>query len=213
MRLQDNSVIAGLCVCKRIHVSQVCMHRRVISVAALVLTSAALLPAQSDSLPSALLYSDSVSFFVTPPSGWVLDSETGKVDGVLAAVFRRGESWRQGRAVMYANTIALADTRRATFERAVANAATDWAARAGDGAITSLSAPATASGDVPLIKRFVSVRHGAFEAVAYFHHGAYAPILVLTARSQAEFDAAFPAFEAFVRSYGPGPRVVRDPTG
>jgi len=160
---------------------------------------------------SALLYSDSTSFYVRAPLGWMLDSETGKTDGILAAIYRAGESWRTGQSVMYANLITLRSASESGFLAGVASAADDWLRRAGDAVITPLESIVAEDGSRATVKRFESPKQSAFEAVAYFHHGRAAPILVMTARSKKEFDRAFPDFVQLVKSYSKGPVVKHFP--
>jgi hypothetical protein len=156
---------------------------------------------------SALLYHDTVSFWVNSPPGWIIDSDVAKAQGPLAVLYRRGESWRSGDAVMYANVIALEgsgpDALAATIRAEVAR----WSGAAGDAVVTSLSAIPSDNGQVASVQKFVSSSHGVHEAVAYLRHGGSVPLLVLTARSERAFEHAYPDFRRLVESYGPGPMI------
>jgi len=161
--------------------------------------------ADKDSLNSALLWRDSVSFFITPPIGWSLNSVDGKDEGTLAVLYRRGESWQTGLAVMYANMLDLPRANQATLATKVDSEVADWSRRAGDATITAL-ADVVVEGHTVVLRKFVSPSHSAYEAVAYFWQPTAAPILVLSARNEAEFQRAYPDFLRLVRSYGAGPK-------
>jgi hypothetical protein len=165
---------------------------------------------QAGAPQSALLYRDSTSFWVDPPHGWVIDaSELAREQGPLALFYREGESWRSGNAVMYANVIRLAGSGPDALATTIREEVARWSAAAGDAVVTSLPDIRSKTGDVASVRKFVSRSRRAHEAVAYIHHAAVVSLLVLSARSEAAFAAAYPDFERLVKSYGPGPAVKR----
>jgi hypothetical protein len=164
--------------------------------------------------PSALLYRGATSFFVQPPPGWRLDSEAGKSDGVLAAVYRVGESWQSGTVVMYAHTLGLTAGTPAAFNAELRSAEEEWRRRNPDAEIATLAPVVSEDSSRAVVKRFASARNAQFELVAYFQQDSVAPIIVLSARTKADLDRAFPDFLRLVRSYGKGPAVKKQrPTG
>ena len=158
---------------------------------------------------TALLYHDTVSFWINPPPGWVIDSEAAKGRGPLAVLYRRGESWRSGDAVMYANVIALSDAGPDPLGATIRAEVAHWSAAAGDAVVTSLPDIRSDNGQVASVRKFVSPSRGVHETVAYVRHGASVPLLVLTARSERALERAYPDFRRLVKSYGPGP-VIRE---
>jgi hypothetical protein len=158
---------------------------------------------------SALLYHDSASFFVDPPSGWILDaSELARAQGPIAVFYRHGESWRSGDAVMYANVIRLRGTGADALAETIREQIARWSAAAGDAVVTDLPDIRSNNGQVASVRKFVSRARRTHEAVAYIRHGSVVPLLVLVARSEAAFAGAYPDFERLVKSYAPGP-VIR----
>ncbi len=164
--------------------------------------------ADKDSLNSALLWRDSVSFFITPPVAWSLNSVDGKEEGTLAVLYRRGESCQTGLAVMYANMLDLPNASQSALATKVDSEVAVWSRRAGDATITALS-DVTVEGHTVLLRKFVSPSHGAYAAVAYFWQPTAAPILVLSARSEAQFQRAYSDSLRLVRSYGAGPKILK----
>lgn len=159
---------------------------------------------------SSIVYRDSVSFLLDAPKGWILDCEAGRTDGPLTVLYRVGESWRDGRAVMYANLLSLDPDADSAIARRIDAEVRDWTQRVGDAVVTREPSIRTRGGIVAHVRRFVSRAHGLHEIVAYVPRGREMPLLAMTARSSQAFDEALPAFRAMVRSYAIGPRVRRD---
>ena len=158
---------------------------------------------------SALLYHDSASFFVDPPRGWIVDaSEVARAQGPIALFYRRGESWRWGDAVMYANVITLVGTDSDALPKTIRAEVARWSA-AGDAVVTSLPDIRTKTGPVASVRKFVSPSRRTREAVAYVRQGSVVPLLVLVARTDSAFASSYDDFERLVKSYGPGPVIKR----
>ena len=156
---------------------------------------------------SSLVYRDSVSFILDAPRGWTLDCEAGRNDGPLTVLYRVGESWRDGQAVMYANLLPLEPGADTTMAKRIDAEVRDWTQRTGDAVVTRDSSIRTAGGIVVPVLRFVSKTHGLQEIVAYIPRGREMPVLAMTARSSEAFEGALSAFRALVHSYAIGPTV------
>lgn len=154
-----------------------------------------------------IVYRDSVSFILDAPKGWVLDCEAGRGDGPLTVLYRVGESWGNGQAVMYANLLSLELGADSAIARRIDAEVRDWKERTGDAVVTREPDIRTGGGIVVPVRRFVSRAHGLHEIVAYIPRGPDMPILAMTARSRQAFDKALPAFRALVRSYAVGPTM------
>ena len=156
---------------------------------------------------ASLVFSDSVSFFLDAPSGWVLDCKAGKRDGVMTVLYRTGESWRTGQAVMYANVLTPKGSTVEGFDARVRNEVASWSAGVPDAKVTVGRRIPTKAGQSAIVRKFTSASKDLFEIVAYVPRGRVIPILAMTARSGTAFTHALPAFERLVRSYAPGPSV------
>lgn len=179
-----------------------------VSFSTLLLVALALAPslgAQTTSCtgPSTLVYADTVSFFVDAPSGWILDCKAGQNQGALTVLYRVGESWRTGEAVMYASVLTDRAAVPAKFAKRVQAEVADWRSRVPDARVTSL-APLPVKGGSAAVRRFQSPSKKLFEVVAYIPRGRIMPLLTMSARNQRAFDSALPAFKQLVRSYGIG---------
>jgi hypothetical protein len=157
--------------------------------------------------PSALVHSDTVSFLLDAPKGWILDCEAGRSDGPLTVLYRVGESWRDGHAVMYASMLHLAPGGDPDMSKRIEAEMRQWKSRVTDAVVARGQSIRTRSGLVVPVRRFTSKANGLHEAVAYVPRGPDMPVLAMTARSAVAFENALPAFEALVRSYAVGPTV------
>ena len=162
----------------------------------------------TSSTRSALRYHGRTSFFVTPPSGWVLDdSDAARAQGPMAVFYRRGESWSSGDAVMYANLLTPLGTAPNALATTIDAEVARWSASAGDAVVTPLIDIGTNTGDVAKVRKFVSRGRRTHEVVAYIRNGSTVPILVVVTRSEEALEDAYPDFVRLVKSYAPGPLV------
>ena len=116
---------------------------------------------------ASLVFSDSVSFFLDAPSGWVLDCKAGKRDGVMTVLYRTGESWRTGQAVMYANVLTPKGSTVEGFDARVRNEVASWSAGVPDAKVTVGRRIPTKAGQSAIVRKFTSASKDLVEIVAY----------------------------------------------
>lgn len=146
---------------------------------------------------SGIIYGTNHAFTLTAPKGWVLDNEAGADDGIYAVFYREGESWKDGTAVMYANTSAKEDhSMEEWIDEDIRDFNTDYPdliVKEGNDIIF---------GKVKALVRYYSSKaYGQNEAVAYINAGKTGVLIVLTSRNKLAFDKALGDFEKLVRSY------------
>jgi hypothetical protein len=56
-----------------------------------------------------IVYGPKAAFNIAAPDGWVLDNESGKEQGLPCVLYPKGESWANGRTVMYAEIADVED--------------------------------------------------------------------------------------------------------
>lgn len=104
---------------------------------------------------STLVYADTVSFFLDAPPGWILDCNAGKDQGPLTVLYRVGESWRTGQAVMYA--IVLTDRNaRLSFSKRVDAEVAEWRRDVPDARVVAMLPIRTNDGTRASVRRFQS---------------------------------------------------------
>jgi hypothetical protein len=146
---------------------------------------------------TSLVHGDRHAFIVQAPDTWT----PVVVPGVPAAFHRAGETWRDATAVLYVNTFTFARDSALSPERAFLRDSAEFRADS-PGLIVSARPPLrTADGRDAIVRVFRGDVRGNVEAIAYVRERTVLPLIVLSARSPAEFDAALPGFESLVRSY------------
>jgi hypothetical protein len=170
------------------------------------------LPAQAPGCigQSALVYADTASFLLDAPPGWILDCNAGKDQGPLTVLYRVGESWRTGQAVMYATVLRDPARTMVSFSKRVDAEVAEWRRGVPDARVVALAPIPTKGGARASVRRFQSPAKQLFEVVAYIPRGHIMPLLTMTARTDTAFKHALPAFNRLVQSYAPGP-VVKAP--
>jgi hypothetical protein len=158
--------------------------------------------ADADDKQTGLVYGKDYAFAITAPAGWVLDTESGIQQGLHAVFYPTGSSWKASQAVMYVNAAAKADT----LEKFVEGDVADFRKGSPRLKVTDEEPLAVAGKQRDVAKRFVEDQLGNFESVAYVEESKVVITLVLSARTQGEFDAALPAFRKLVSSY----RLISD---
>jgi len=170
-------------------------------VALVLLCSAAY--AQDD---SGIIYGKNYSFALTAPKGWVLDTNSGRQQGLQAVFYPKGSSWKNGAAVMYANVYQKNDPTKESAQTVIANDVADFkkdspSLKVVDADSMPTRTDARSKDKKATVKYFTGDRNGNSEAVAYVDEGNLVVMLVLNARSQKDFEDSLPAFKEFVGSY------------
>jgi hypothetical protein len=155
---------------------------------------------------SALVYSGSASFWVDAPGGWVLDSEAGRRDGPIVVLYRQGKTWKTSEPVMYAN-VSLPKGKTAVVTDAMKADEEQWRTQVVDLVVTNGENVTTSGGQTAEIRKFQSAAARHYESVAYILGPQRVWLLVLSARSSNDHNAAYPDFLKWIRSYAPGPTV------
>jgi hypothetical protein len=183
-----------------------------VRVTTLVLTllqaSAALVLGQQAPGGTGIIYGPRHVFRVTAPAGWVLDNQAGRSHGLVAVFYRRGESFGDGPAVMYVSTAVPDVGSEARVARVIQDDSARFVREVPGIKVNHAELLRTSDQRAAEVRRFVS--DSTFEAVAYVAERTVTPLIVLSARTQAAFQQALPAFEQLVRSYAFISSEVRD---
>src|SRR5260370_10752719 len=75
---------------------------------------------------SGIIYGKGYSFALTTPKGWVLDTTSGRQQGLQAVFYPKGSSWKTGAAVMYANVYQKTDPTKESLQTIIANDLADF---------------------------------------------------------------------------------------
>lgn len=168
-----------------------------------IVSSVALAWTPGDAPPQGgVLYGPHTSFFLVPPKGWELDAEAGRGEGLLAAYYPQGQTWRSSAVVAYAEICDKSEqiqSPQPVLESLVQKL------RAKDpglvffraGEVTNAQAKRAA-----IYHFFYSENEGkAGLAVAFYDGLRSVDMVVLRGKNVEAFNAALPAFHELAGSY------------
>jgi hypothetical protein len=144
-----------------------------------------------------LCYGKTHAYFLTAPPGWILDTESGVSQGIFAAFYPKGSDW-DGPVVMYSNA---AGREGLSPEEAVNRDVQSLRSKSPKLKVSDETTLDTKDKKQALVRYFTGDSHGSYEAAAYVMEKNIVANLVLTARNEAEFESALPAFRSLVASY------------
>ncbi len=147
---------------------------------------------------SGLVYGDDYSFFIDAPNGWVLDPKTAKEYGVNVVLYQTGYSFRNAPAVMYTSALKSNET----IEEVMKNEAMTYQDKYEGIQISKRPIIKTKDKKDAYVQYYKGKKKDQTdEAVAFVQEKRLYILLVLSARSEHDFQMAYAAFEQFVRSY------------
>ncbi len=153
----------------------------------------------STALQSGMIYGKNHAFFLDPPKGWVLDNSAGVSQGSQAVFYPIGGSWQNSSVVMYANVMDKEEETYNTFEKAIAYDISQFKERDSSVKIRDSSAIVLGNNKQAIVKTFF---YSNYDAVAYIDESKVVVILVLSARTEAQFKNSYFDFKELVKSYG-----------
>ncbi len=159
-----------------------------------------------DDRESGIIYGKNYSFTLTAPRGWVLDDSSGRGQGVQAVFYPKDSSWKNGAAVMYASVYQKIDPNKESVQTVIANDIAEYKKNSAELKVVDAEpvltrTDARSKDKKATVKYFTGDRNANAEAVAYVDEGKVVVMLVLSARSQKDFDSSLPAFKDLVGSY------------
>ena len=157
--------------------------------------------ARKESGDSCLMYGTDHLFAIKAPSGWTVDTATAQQLGLHAVMYPRDSSWRDAPATLYTNFVHK-DKNAQTIEKVIADDIDGYRKESPNIVVEDAEKLPIAEGkEQVIVKRFHGDRGGNFEAVAYIDESKVVILIVLTARSENDFQANWPVFKNMVHSY------------
>ncbi|MFM8808415.1 MAG: hypothetical protein ACKOJB_05835 [Chthoniobacterales bacterium] len=148
-----------------------------------------------------IVYGKDHAFSLTAPKGWMLDNESGLEQGVYAAFYPKGRTWKDSHVVAYArsrprneNISSVEDVVKDTVAIFHQEGNPNYKAEK----VTTLTTP---SGKEAVIYHFQGDKWGNKEAAAYFPENKTINFIVLNCRDERDFEVALGPFEELINSY------------
>ena len=150
---------------------------------------------------SGLVYGKQHAFSLTSPPGWILDSKSGRANGMQIVFYRRGTNWKSAIEVMYANGDDMADSEAVALDRYIADDVASFRQRDPRVEVHTAVPLPTHDGVAAEVREFLSDAHQTYDAVAYVAAPRAVITLVLSARTRAALRNAYPDFRRLVGTY------------
>jgi hypothetical protein len=176
---------------------------RVLSAAGITLALCCLAAAQGPR--SVLGYVESTSFWVDMPDGWQADQAAAKRVGAIFILLPADSTFRSAPFLVIASVF-----HSTSVDAAMANDKASFLARDPDIMVSDKQQIAAAAGQQFSVREFISakLRNQAYETVAYVALGPHVLALTCSAQTEPQYQAALPAFQALLKTYALGAKVV-----
>lgn len=147
--------------------------------------------------PGGIVYGPKAAFNISAPDGWVLDNESGKKQGLPCVLYPKGESWTDGRTVMYAE---IAGTKFEDVNEFVATAIKEMAAKHGKPK-EKIASGKTKDGHDYFINEYPATKtYSQWERVAYVQLPHAVAYIVLSSRDRASYQKDSGALEELLKN-------------
>ena len=165
----------------------------------LILLAAISLPcglSLSQQYPGGIVYGPKAAFNISAPNGWVLDNQSGQNQGLPCVLYRKGQSWADGKTVMYAK---IASTEYENVNEFVAMAIKEMAAQHGKPK-EKIASGKTKDGHDYFINEYPATKtYSQWERVAYVQLPHAIAYIVLTSRDKKDYEKDCGALETMLK--------------
>jgi hypothetical protein len=142
-----------------------------------------------------IVYGPKAAFNIAAPDGWVLDNESGQQQGFSCVLYPKGESWANGRTVMYAEIAEFEDV-----NAFVAKAIKEMAKKHGKPK-EKIASGKTHDGHPYLINEYPATKnYSQWERVGYVQLPHAVGYIVLSSRDQASYRKDSGALEKVLKT-------------
>jgi hypothetical protein len=142
-----------------------------------------------------IVYGAKAAFDIAAPDGWVLDNESGKQQGLPCVLYPKGESWANGRTVMYAEIADVEDV-----NAFVAKAIKEMAEEHGKPK-EKIASGKTQDGHAYFINEYPATKtYSQWERVGYVQLPHGVAYIVLSSRDKASYEKDSGALEKVLKT-------------
>jgi len=154
--------------------------------------------AQNDSLRSGVIYGKNHAYFLSAPSGWVLDNEAGVGQGLHAVFYPAGSTWKDAETVAYSRAIALDSVKRRNIDSVIVYDKRYFREKEPGITITDKETVKMGKGDPA---RIIYFGYSNYEYVAYIPEKKITVMIVMTSRTKEGLERNLPKLKELIGSY------------
>lgn len=140
-------------------------------------------------------------FMVASPAGWVLDDTSGMGSRIRCVLYPKGQTWAGAATVMYVNPLHGFGVKTRTLSAMIAENEKAFQRRSPRGRVTDGGTLPTGAGKTAQVRYFAPDGRAPVEAVTYVPEQELVMLIVLSARTPADFQQALPAYRELVGTY------------
>ena len=157
--------------------------------------------AQVDSCSSGLLYGYNHSYYLSAPVGWMMDTESGKEQGITAVFYPKGSSWADGETVMYTTFTSFDTLKHETLKNVIASDSIQFKSNSPQLSIKHQSPITISKGKKAEVYNYSGDVNGNYEVVAYITENKGVSMIILSSRNKNGCINNYKMFESLVKSY------------
>lgn len=147
-----------------------------------------------------IIYGDNHAYTLKAPAGWVLNNQSGVMQGLYAVFYPEGDNWEDAVTVMYTNTANYGPGNEDMDAIIKYDLDRFVAAKPGID-IRTLPAYKLKDGKTAAIRHIYGDDKGNYEAIAYIPEKTVTVMVILTARNKEDFEKSLPKFNELLDSY------------
>ncbi len=167
----------------------------------IIFSALLLLASSAFAADGGILYGKDNVYFLKAPEGWVLDSSSGKKQGLHAVFYPENGSWKNSKTVMYSMAILKQNKNTKDLASYMAYALETLKKRSSKLTYEDRNDLKSIKGKKAKIRTFQNTYGGNTEVAAYFNEGKSVTLIVMTSRNQDDFDKNYSSFEELIKSY------------
>ncbi len=148
--------------------------------------------------PRGIVYGPKAAFNIAAPEGWVLDNTSGAEQGLPCVFYRKGASWADAKAIMYAK---IAGTQFEDVNAFVAMAIKEMQ-KTHDKPKEKIASGKTRDGHDYFINEYSATKsYSQWERVAYIQLPHAVAYIVLSSRDKANYRKDSPALQEVLKTF------------
>jgi len=145
--------------------------------------------------------SQNESYILYAPRDWILDGKSGLNQNFCIVGYPEGADWENSTAVFYTNRLSKISSALKSLPEIIRADVAQFKKDYPRIQVNDEPALRTKDGRLASVRHFLLAAPPLFEAVAYIDHPEYVLVLVLTSKTQDDFEASLDVFHELVSSY------------
>jgi hypothetical protein len=153
---------------------------------------------KNDDKNAGIFYKENYCYAVGAPKGWVLDSKSGRMNGLQVVFYKEGSNWSDAESVIYINVSSKNENK--TVENIIKNDVDSFKKRNKDLKVEDAS-DVKMDDKKGIVKYFLGGKDQNYEAVGYLDEEKVVILFILSSRNEKGFKESLPAFKELLQSY------------